>query len=375
VPYARDVRYRRVVAKFGTSLLTAGSDRLDLEAMSRLVGQVVRLRGLGVEVVVVSSGARAAGRHRLARRLAPGVTLSRQAYASVGQSSLMQSWDELFDWHDTIVAQVLVTRRDLTDRLGYLNARTTLRELLEAGTVPIVNENDAVALDQVLASRIGENDTLSAFVANIVDADLLVILTDVDGLYDADPHTNPAARLIERVERVDGLIEKMGGGPRGPGSGGMATKLSAARIATQGGVEVVIANGRRPDILLAVAAGEPVGTHFTPVTTRVESRKRWLLSNISSGGHIVVDPGAAQALRERGRSLLPAGVASVQGSFERGETVEVRDPAGQRVAAGVSGYASRELERIRGLRSDRIAEVLGYAYGDEVIHRDNLVLL
>src|SRR5688572_30083721 len=230
------VKYRRIVAKFGTSLLTAGSDRLDLEAMSRLVGQVARLRAAGCQVVVVSSGAQAAGRHRLAKWLQPGKTPSRQAFASVGQSHLMQSWDELFEWHDIVVAQVLLTRRDLSDRLGWLNARTTLRDLLEAGALPIVNENDAVALDQVLATRIGENDTLSAFVANVIDADLLVILTDVDGLHEHDPRTHPGAPLIRRVERVDELVERLGGGPGGLGSGGMATKLSAARIATQAGV-------------------------------------------------------------------------------------------------------------------------------------------
>jgi glutamate 5-kinase len=369
------VQARRIVAKFGTSLLTAGSDRLDLEAMSRLVGQVVRLRAQGCQVVVVSSGAQAAGRHRLARRLPAGQAPSRQAFASVGQSHLMQSWDELFDWHDTIVAQVLLTRRDLSDRLGYLNARNTLRDLLEAGTVPIVNENDAVALDQVLATRIGENDSLSAYVANLIDADLLVILTDVDGLYDADPHLHPGARLIERVERVDIEIEGAAGGPRGAGRGGMATKLAAARIATQAGVEVVVANGRRPDALLEIAAGGGIGTRFPAASDRLEGRKRWILGNISRGGHIVVDAGAAAALRSQGRSLLPAGIAAVRGEFHRGETVEVRDAAGERVAAGMTNYDSAELGRIRGLRSDRIVETLGYGYGEEVIHRDNLVLL
>jgi len=369
------MRYRRIVAKFGTSLLTAGSERLDLEAMSQLVGQVVRLRALGCDVVVVSSGAQAAGRHRLRGRLAPGKSPSRQAYASVGQSHLMQSWDELFDWHDTVVAQVLLTRRDLSDRLGYLNARNTLRDLLEAGTVPIVNENDAVALDQVLATRIGENDSLSAYVANLIDADLLVMLTDVAGLFDSDPHTNPAATMIPRIERIDSAVEAVAGGGRGPGTGGMVTKLRAASIATQAGVDVVVANGREPGMLLAAALGEAPGTWFPAPGDRLESRKRWILGNISRGGHIVVDAGAAAALRAQGRSLLPAGVAAVSGAFGRGDSVEIRDGEGGRVAAGTTNYASDELARIRGLRSDRIAETLGYAYGDEVIHRDNMVLL
>jgi len=369
------MRYRRIVAKFGTSLLTAGSDRLDLEAMSRLVGQVVRLRERGCQVVAVSSGAQAAGRHRLGRRLPDGVSPSRQAFASVGQSHLMQSWDELFEWHDTVVAQVLLTRRDLSDRLGYLNARNTLRDLIEAGTVPIVNENDAVALDQVLATRIGENDSLSAYVANLIDADLLVILTDVEGLYDDDPHKNPEAKLLRRIERVDQTIEALAGDGRGPGTGGMITKLTAARVATQGGVDVVITNGREPDALIAVARGEERGTFFPAAGDRLESRKRWILGSITKGGHILVDPGAVAALRESGRSLLPAGVAGVSGTFQRGESVEVRGTGGERIAAGMTNYGSAELDRIKGLRSDRIAETLGYAYGDEAIHRDNLVLL
>jgi glutamate 5-kinase len=368
--------YRRIVAKFGTSLLTAGSDRLDLVAMAQLVGQVVRLRAAGAEVVVVSSGARAAGRHRLGRRLSGGHEPSRQALASVGQSHLMQSWDQLFDWHDTIVAQVLLTRRDLADRQGYLNARNTLRDLLEMGTVPIVNENDAVALDEVLASRIGENDSLAAYVANLVDADLLVILTDVDGFYDDDPRRNPNAKLIPRVERVDIVAESAAKGVGTfAGSGGMSTKLKAANMAAQSGIDVVVANGHTPGILVEAAEGRAPGTFFPAVADRLESRKRWLLANIAHSGYISVDAGAVAALRARGRSLLPAGVASVTGTFARGDTVEVRAPDGSLAAAGTTNYDSVDLERIRGLRSDRIAETLGYAYGEEVIHRDNLVLL
>jgi glutamate 5-kinase len=368
------MRYRRIVAKFGTSLLTAGSDRLDLESMAQLVGQVVRLRALGCEVAVVSSGAQAAGRHRLRGKGTPGRAPSRQAVASVGQSHLMQSWDELFDWHDTVVAQVLLTRRDLTDRLGYLNARNTLRDLLEAGTVPIINETDAVALDQVLATRIGENDSLSAYVANLIDADVLIMLTDVAGLYEGDPRQNPDAKLIERVERIDATIESLGGGSHGSGTGGMATKLRAAQIATQAGVDVVIANGRQPDALIAVANGEARGTSFPAPGDRIESRKRWILAHITREGHIVIDPGAVSALRGQGRSLLPAGIAGVSGSFQRGDAVEIRDTMGNKVAAGTTNYASEELGRIRGMHSDKIAETLGYAYGDEVIHRDNMVL-
>ncbi len=367
------MRYRRIVAKFGTSLLTAGSDRLDLETMSRLVSQVARLREAGCEVAVVSSGAQAAGRHVLAHRKPGTHEPSRQALASAGQSHLMQSWDELFQWHDAVVAQVLLTRRDLSDRLGYLNARTTLRDLLDCGAVPIVNENDAVALDEVLASRIGENDSLSAFVANLIDADLLVILTDVDGLYTADPTRDPTAGLIAEVAAIEERHERAAGS--GPGRGGMTAKLSAARIAAQGGATVVIANGRTPGALVAAAEGAATGTRFAPAANRLESRKRWILGNAGGGGQLVVDDGAATALRDRGRSLLPAGVHGIEGAFERGDAIEVRDLAGKRVAAGITNYASDEVLRVRGLRSDRIAETLGYAYGNEIIHRDNLVLL
>tara|TARA_Y100000588_G_scaffold387511_1_gene485441 strand:+ start:491 stop:1348 length:858 start_codon:yes stop_codon:yes gene_type:complete len=284
----------------------------------------------------------------------------------------MQSWDELFEWHDVVVAQVLLTRRDLSDRLGYLNARNTLRDLLGCGAVPIVNENDAVALDEVLASRIGENDSLSAFVANLIDADLLVILTDVDGFFTADPSVDPGARLIPEVEGIDQSHEDAAGD--GPGRGGMTSKISAARIATQGGATVVIANGRTPDALVTAAEGIALGTRFSPAANQLESRKRWILGNAGVSGYLVVDAGAVAALREHGRSLLPAGVRDVEGTFERGEAIEVRDLDGKRVAAGITNYSSNEVLSIRGLRSDLIAKTLGYFYGDEVIHRDNLVL-
>ncbi len=364
-----------IVAKLGTSILTAGSDRLDLEAMSRVVGQVVRLRAQGHQVAIVSSGALAAGRHRLGRHLRPGYEPGRQAFASVGQSHLMQSWDELFDWNDVVVAQVLLTRRDLSDRLGYLNARNTLRDLLDAGTVPIINENDAVALDELLAARIGENDSLSAYVANLIDADLLVMLTDVDGLYDRDPHGDPDAQVIPRIDRIDRAIEMAAGGARGPGTGGMITKLTAARIAMHGGSDVIITNGREPNALINAAIHRQGGTYFPAAESRLESRKRWILGSMTSSGAITVDSGAATALRRQGRSLLPAGISSVSGAFDRGESVEVRDPLGERLAVGISNYNSTELARIRGLRSDRIGDELGYSYGDEAIHRDNLVLL
>ena len=272
------MRYRRIVAKFGTSLLTAGSDRLDLEAMSRLVGQVVRLREAGCEVAVVSSGAQAAGRHVLAHR--PHVRdLSRQALASVGQSHRMQSWDELFEWHDVVVAQVLLTRRDLSERLGYLNARNTLLGLLEAGVLPICNENDVVAVAEL--QQIGDNDTLSALAANLVDADLLMLLTDIEGLYTADPRNNAAATHVPVVESITREVERMAGGAGSARSvGGMATKIKAARMATAAGTDVVICRGTIPDVILAVAAGEEVGTRFASKVSRTKRlREAWMASS------------------------------------------------------------------------------------------------
>ena len=368
--------YRRVIAKFGTNLLTAGTDRLDLEVMAALVGQVARLMRQGLEVAVVTSGAIVAGRHRLGvshrRRDVP----FRQVLAAVGQSHLMHSYDQLFSWHDLVVAQVLLTKDDIADRGGYLNVRNSLLGMIEMRVVPIVNENDVVSLDEIAEAKIGENDNLSALVANLVDADLLVILTTTDGLYTADPTLHPDATLIERVDRIDEAIERAAGGPRNARSrGGMKTKLQAARLATASGVDVVIANGHTQDVLCRVAGGESLGTLFPANTDRMESRKRWMLSGLSARGRIVVDTGAERALRVQGTSLLPAGVLHAEGPFQRGDSVVIQNDGGARIAYGIANYGDGEVNAIRGLRSDRIVDVLGYAYGAEVVHRNNLVLL
>ena len=373
------LRYSRIIAKLGTNVLTAGTDRLDLEMMSSLVGQVAHLHRRGADVIVVTSGAIAAGRHRLGlardRRDMP----FRQVLASVGQSHLMQSYDQLFAWHDIVVAQALLTRRDLSDRVGYLNARNTLLALMELRAVPIVNENDAVAVEEIEGAKIGDNDNLSALVANLVDADLLALLTDTAGLYTADPHRRKDARLIAQVDHIDEEIERVAqgapGGPNSRGVGGMATKIEAARLATAGGTDVVIADGHERDVLLRLAQGERLGTFFPALTDRMESRKRWMLSGLATRGRIVVDAGAAEALRRENKSLLPAGVREVEGPFERGDAVNIHGPDGERIACGVTNYCDREVAAIRGLRSDRIAGVLGHEYGAEVVHRNNLVLL
>jgi glutamate 5-kinase len=368
-------RYRRIIAKFGTNLLTNGSDQLNLEQIKLLVDQVAQLHRDGVRVIVVTSGAVAAGRARL------GVTRMRrdipfrQVLASVGQGQLMQAYDRLFGEHDIAVAQALLTRREFGDRLSYLNARNTLLALLEYKVVPIVNENDAVAVEELAESRIGENDTLAALTANLVDADLLAILMTRDGLYTADPQQDPSATLVERVDRIDARVEAYAGGSERGGTGGMITKLQAARLATAGGTDVIVASGLEPDILGRLAHGESVGTYFPSAADRLESRKRWILSGRSVRGSIVVDEGAARALRERKTSLLPAGVKDVCGSFERGDTVEIATGTEPRIACGITNYGSEEMLAIRGAKSAQISEILGHDYGAEAVHRDNLVLV
>ena len=369
------LRHRRIVAKVGTNVLTAGTDQLDLEVMAALVAQVGRLREQRVEVLMVTSGAIAAGRHRL------GVTRNRkgmpfrQMLAAVGQSDLMQAYQELFGRHDITVAQTLLTRRDLADRQGYLNARNTLLGLLDLGVVPVINENDVVAVEEIEGAKIGDNDNLSALVANLVDADLLALLTDQAGLYTADPRRDAEARLIPRVDRIDAEVERLAGDTQGRGVGGMATKLQAARLALAGGTDVVIADGREPDVLLRLAGGEELGTLFPSGTDRMESRKRWMVAGLSLEGAIAVDAGASRALREQGRSLLAAGIGDVEGDFQRGDAVAIVDGEGERIAYGIANYSAEEVLRIRGIRSDRIEAVLGHDYGGEVVHRDNLVLL
>jgi glutamate 5-kinase len=372
----KPLRYRRIVAKFGTNVLTAGSDRLNIEMIAALVGQLARLYERGAEVIVVTSGAIAAGRHRLGISKDRKDMPFRQVLAAVGQSDLMQAYQELFSRHGITVAQTLLTKRDLADRGGYLNARNTLLAMLELRVVPIINENDVVAIDEIEGAKIGDNDNLSALVANLVDADLLALLTDTGGLYTADPRLQPAAKLIPRVERIDSRVRALARDTSSTaGVGGMATKLQAAKLATAGGADMVIAAGEEPDILVRLAQGESVGTMFPAAVDRMESRKRWMLAGLSVKGNIVVDAGAAKVLREDKRSLLPAGIKDVEGAFQRGQAVCVVDADGNRIACGIANYSSEEVLRIRGLRTDKIEEVLGHHYGGEVLHRNNLVLL
>ena len=375
------IEYRRIVVKLGSNVLTGGSDALDTATMAHVAEQIADLESRGAEVIVVTSGAIAAGRHRLAthretRSLVPRDIESRQALAAIGQSRLMAFWDELFEQHSVPIAQALLTRRDLADRLGYLNARNTLLNLISLRVVPIVNENDVVSLEEISDSKIGDNDNLSAQVANLVDADLLLILTDIGGLYTADPARDPNATLIQDVERIDdAILAAAVGAPGARGTGGMATKVQAARVATAHGARVVLADGRARDIVRRVVGGEPVGTHFHPVGDRTESRRRYLLSGLQARGSITVDAGAARAILAGGKSLLPAGVTACTGTFDRGDVVTVHSSDGVHLASGMSNYNADEVRRILGLHSDQIVPTLGYEYGEEVIHRNNLVLV
>ncbi len=369
------LRYRRLVVKAGTSVLTGGTDRLDLEVMSGLVGQIARLHAAGAEVILVTSGAVSAGSHILGKFQGSRDIPSRQVLAAVGQSHLMQAYEQLFAWHSISVAQALLTWKDLADRQSYLNVRNTLMSLLELKVVPVLNENDVVAVDEI-GEVFGDNDRLSALVANLLDADLLVVLTDIGGLYTADPRADPNARIISRVERVDSSIEALAGKHLNPTArGGMPTKLEAARLVTSAGISMVICNGWEKDTLCRLAQGEELGTLFLPTASRMESRKRWMLSGLSTRGKILVDRGAALALKEQNRSLLPAGVEGVEGEFRRGDIVYIEESEGGQVACGIANYSSEDITRIRGSRSDHIPAILGYHYGQEVVHRNNMVLL
>ncbi|MBT99301.1 MAG: glutamate 5-kinase [Dehalococcoidia bacterium] len=371
-----NLRYRRIVVKAGTSALTSEAG-LDSEMMSDLVRQLCQVRDAYGEVLLVTSGAIAAGRSALGASIGEVGTdiSSRQVFAAVGQTRLMHTYQEMFATHGAQTAQTLLTIPDLSNRQSYLNVGNTLQRLLELRVVPVVNENDVVAVDEI-GEVFGDNDRLSALVANLVDADLLLILTDTEGLYSADPRTNPDATLITEVEQVDASIESLAGEDLHPWArGGMATKLEAAKLVTTSGIPMVMCHARADNVVLRAARGESVGTFFKPANGKMEARKRWMLSGISQRGQIVVDSGAAGALVKDHRSLLPAGIQDVEGDFGRGESIYVVDANGVKIACGIANYAARDIGKIQGMNSELIEETLGYHYGQEVVHRNNLVLL
>lgn len=364
--------YQRIVVKLGTSVLTAGTDQLSRPQMVDLVRQMAALFAEGRDVILVSSGAIMAGREVLGFPEMDKNIPFKQVLSAVGQGRLMHLYAQLFDLYDIIVAQALLTRRDLGHRSHYLNARNTLTTLLQQRVVPVVNENDTVAVDEI---KIGDNDNLSALVANLIDADLLIMLTDTAGLFTADPRLDPNAELIPEVPAIDDTVRDLAGAAvTGRGVGGMVTKIEAAELATRSGTEVVIADGAVENVIPRLAAGAAIGTRFCATASQVESRKRWILAE-SPRGVLVVDAGAARALVENGKSLLPVGLTAVEGRFQRGETVRVVDLAGAEIGRGITNYGTDSLGRIRGLRSDQIEHVLGYDYGAEVVHRDNLVVV
>lgn len=362
---------RRVVIKVGSGVVS-GDAGLDLERIEGLCQDIIALRKRGYEVVVVSSGAVAAGKGDLGIVGRPQTIPLKQAAAAIGQSRLMRTYKDAFRPHGVTVAQVLLTRDDLANRRRYLNARNTLMTLLEYGVVPIINENDTVVVDEI---RFGDNDNLSAMVTNLVEAQLLVILSDVDGLYDSDPRQNPQARLITEVERITEEIEAMAGDEGGPlGTGGMATKIKAAKRATLFGAGTAIINGRTPHNLNYLFDGHELGTYFLPARDPIAARKHWIAFTKKPRGKLLLDDGARTALIDGGKSLLPSGIRSIDGEFDRGDAVRLCTLDGREFAKGVTNYSSLELARIIGRKTSEIESILGYKYGDEIIHRDNLVV-
>lgn len=365
---------RRIVVKLGTSTLTGGGKKISPPHLVDVARQVSAVQAMGNQVVLVSSGAVAAGREALGfPALSPHLPV-KQMLSAVGQPRLMAIYEQYFGIYGAHVAQILLTRADLTDRRRYLNARNTFEALLKRGVLPIVNENDTVATEEI---RIGDNDNLSAQVANLIEADLLLLLTDQEGLYTADPKQDPGARLIEEVGPepfTEELWQAAGGSAGGLGTGGMLTKLQAADLARHSGTTVVIARGSEPEVLIRLAGGESIGTRFLPVSNKLEARKRYILSGSRAAAEIRVDAGAARALAHGG-SLLPAGVLSVSGEFDRGDTIRITSLEGRALAVGLASYASNDLLRLCGRQSSEIETILGYTFGDDVVHRNNMILL
>ena len=362
-----------LVVKVGSSLVTNNGEGLDRAAIAAWASQIAQLVKSGRQVVLVSSGAVAEGMQRLGWKKRPVAVNELQAAAAVGQMGLVQMYESCFSQHGLHTAQVLLTHDDLADRKRYLNARSTLRTLLELGVIPIINENDTVVTDEI---RFGDNDTLGSLVANLIEADTLVILTDQSGLYSADPRKNPEAKFIHDALAGDLALEQMAGGAGSAiGSGGMLTKILAAKRAARSGAHTIIASGREKDVLVRLAAGEAVGTHLRAEQIKTLAKKQWLADHLRVAGKVTLDDGAVKALREDGKSLLPIGIVAVQGSFERGEVVACINPDGIEIARGLVNYSSAEATRIMRQPSTAIAGILGYIDEVELIHRDNLILL
>ncbi len=370
VALLKDVR--RIVIKIGSRVLASSTRGLNTQRIRRITKEIACLRQEGYEVVVVSSGAVVAGMKELGLSNKPKGIPLKQAAAAIGQSKLIQMYERNFSKFGIKAAQILLTRDDITDRRRFLNARNTLITLLSYGVVPVINENDTVAIDEI---KFGDNDLLSGLVTNVIDADLLIILSDIEGLFTTDPSIHPGAKLIPLVEEINKEIEAIAGDSRTiEGTGGMASKVETAKKASGYGIPAIIMNGKRTGLLVKALKGFDVGTIFLPKKSRLTSRKHWIASALPTSGYLILDKGAKDALMLRGRSLLPSGISDIKGHFEAGDAVTCEDEHGKAFAKGLTNYNSREIVKIRGKKTGEIEAILGYKDYDEVIHRDNLVV-
>ncbi len=367
--YLKNVK--RVVIKIGSGVLTR-KNGLNLNIIDDLTTEICKLRKKGFEIILVSSGAIAAGLKKAGLSKRPASVSQMQALAAMGQSNLIMAYEEAFSRHGAKAAQILLTRDDLTHRRRFLNARNTLRTLLSWDIIPIINENDTVGTNEI---KFGDNDNLSALVVNLTESHLLVNLTNIDGLFDKDPRAYPDALLIALVEKVDRRLAKAANSiPGFLGTGGMASKLTAAKTIAMGGIASIIANGLKPDILKDIFAGKPCGTFFLPEISALNSRKQWIAFTKKTRGAITIDAGAQKALTQNGKSLLPSGIIGIQEKFSVGDSVEIQNSQKQMIALGMVNYNSGDLYKIMGAKSSEIEAILGYRHDDEIIHRDNLVL-
>lgn len=371
---AKIAEAKRVVVKVGTSTITYSNGKINYEKIEKLARIMTDLQNQGKEMILVSSGAGAAGVGRLGLDAKPSTIPGKQACAAVGQGILMHIYERLFGEYGQVVAQVLLTKADMVNRHSYANARNALQEMISWGVIPIINENDVVTIDEF---KIGDNDNLSALVASLADADLDILLSDIDGLYTANPKTHPEAKLVSVVEEVTPAIEATAGGVGSKNAtGGMLTKLQAAKNAMSAGIALVIANGENLEVLRRIMKGEPVGTLFVPRENHLRFRNQWLAFDSKISGQLIVDDGLAKALRQKGScSILPVGITRVEGNFDSGDTVSVLDQEGHELARGMTNYSAEDLELIKGCKTGQIEEKIGYKHYDEVIHRDNLVVL
>ncbi|MCX8117400.1 MAG: glutamate 5-kinase [Desulfobacterota bacterium] len=366
-------KVRRIVVKVGSSILASVDRGLHYEVFSQLTKEISDLKRQGYEIVLVSSGAIAAGMEKLGLKTRPQTITQKQATAAVGQGRLIHIYENYFSRYQQMVAQILLTHDDLSHRRRFLNARNTLLTLLDLGIIPIINENDTVVVDEI---KFGDNDNLSALVTNLIEADLLIILTDIDGLCDRDPRIHPEAKCIPFIEDIDADLGEVTGETRSEMSvGGMVSKIQAARKASRFGIPTVIACGTKKEVLRQILKGKEIGTFILPKPKTLSSRKHWIAFNLKPKGDLLVDEGAKRAIVQKGKSLLPSGVLEVRGVFDRGDSVSCIGPRGKEFARGLVNYSVQELDRIKGHKTSEIEKILGYKYSDEVIHRDDLVVL